>query len=46
MKTNFTGGVYYLHLIVKKLLRYKILIIKNGTFLGCNLIYINAILLG
>lgn len=38
--TNYTGGVYYLHLMVKKLLRYKILVIKNGTFFGCILIYI------
>lgn len=38
--TNYSGGIFYLHLKVKEILNNEILIIKNGTLLGCLLIYI------
>ena len=38
--TNYSGGIYYLHMKVKELLNNKILMIKNGTLSGCFLIYI------
>ena len=38
--TNYTGVVYYLHLKIKQFLENKIIIIKNGTFIGCIFIYI------
>ena len=37
--TNYTGGIYYLHLIIKDYLIDKILIIKEQTYLGGILIY-------
>ena len=38
--TNYTGGIYYLHMIMKDYLNKRILIIKNRTFLGGFLIYL------
>ena len=38
--TNYSGGVYYLHLKVKEILNNKLIIVKNGTLVGCFLNYI------
>ena len=38
--TNYTGGIYYLHKILINYLRYKLIIIKNGKFLGSIIIYL------
>lgn len=37
--TNYSGGIYYLHLKVKEMLDKQIIIVKNGTLVGCFLIY-------
>ena len=38
--TNYTQGIYSLHLIIKYIFNPKINYINNGSFLGCILIYI------
>jgi len=38
--TNYTGGVYYLHIVVMNILKKKISFIGNKTFLGGFIIYI------
>ena len=38
--TKYTGGIYYIHIILFKCLRPKIEFIKNKTFLGTIFIYI------
>ena len=38
--TNYSGGIFYLHMKIRHLLNNKILVIKNRTLLGCFLIYI------
>ena len=38
--TNYSGGIFYLHMKVREILNNEILIIKNGTLIGCFLIYI------
>ena len=38
--TNYTGGVYYFHIIVMNILKKKISFIGNKTFLGGIIIYI------
>lgn len=38
--TKFTGGVYYLHTKVHHILKFKISIFKNRTFIGCIANYI------
>ncbi len=37
--TNYTGGIYYLHTILWRLLRKKIQIFKRKTLFGCFLNY-------
>ena len=38
--TNYTQGIYSLHLILRRALYYKINSIKDGTFEGCIILYI------
>ena len=38
--TNYTQGIYCMHMILKVALNRKIDFIKNGSFIGCILIYI------
>ena len=38
--TNYTQGIYSLHLIIKKGLYTKVNLIKNGNFSGCFLIFV------
>ena len=38
--TNYTQGIYSLHLIMQKFLNSKFITIKNGNFFGCVIIYI------
>ena len=43
--TNYTGGVYYLHIVVRDYLSYIIPLIKRKTLRGCIIIYIICYLL-
>lgn len=43
--SRHSGGIYYLHLEIKKILSNKIIIIKEETLLSCSLIYIICFLL-
>ena len=43
--TSYTPGVYFLHSKVYLILRIKISLIKNHTFLGCLLIYVISYLI-
>ena len=38
--TNYTGGIYYLHIKVKEILNNRMILIKRGTLIGCFFIYI------
>jgi fucose 4-O-acetylase-like acetyltransferase len=38
--TNYTQGIYSLHLIMQKSLNSKFITVKNGNFIGCIIIYI------
>ena len=38
--TNYTGGIYYLHTKINKILSGKLLLMKNKTFIGCILNYL------
>ena len=38
--TNFTGGIYYIHRIIQKYLKYTLNDIRKGTFFGIVLIYL------
>lgn len=38
--TNYTGGVYYLHTILRDILKQKLIIIKNRNYLGAIMIYL------
>lgn len=38
--TNYTAGIYYLHLIIIFILKNFIIPIKNGTFIGLFMIYL------
>ena len=38
--TNYTGGIYYLHMIVQTYLKYNIKSIKQGKIFGCLIIYV------
>ena len=38
--TNYTGGIYYVHMIVKRNLNQQINLINNKTVYGCILIYL------
>ena len=43
--TNYTAGVYYLHLPLSRYLKSKIISIKKRTFKGCGLLYILSYLI-
>jgi len=43
--TNFTPGIYFLHTSIFPILKIKISLIKNYTFLGCLLIYLISYLI-
>ena len=38
--TNFTGGIYYIHRIIQRYLKYALYDIREGTFFGIILIYL------
>ena len=38
--TNYTGGMYYLHILLRNYLKKKILVVKNKTILGSIIIYV------
>ena len=43
--TNFTAGIYFLHIIVYKILIYNINLIKKKTIFGCIIIYLISYLI-
>lgn len=38
--TKYTGGVYYLHTILRDILKQKLILIKNRNYLGAMIIYL------
>ena len=38
--TKYTGGIYYIHIIIDNYLKYILLLIKNRTIIGCLIIYL------
>ena len=43
--TSYTPGIYFLHTNIFPILKIKISLIKNNTFLGCILIYLISYLI-
>jgi len=43
--TNYTPGIYFLHTSIYPILKIKISLIENQTFLGCFLIYLISYLI-
>lgn len=38
--TQYTGGIYYLHILLRNILKKKLLLVRNKTILGSIIIYI------
>lgn len=43
--TNFTAGIYFLHIVVYKILKHFINLVKTKTLFGCIIIYLTSYLI-